>query len=216
MLLVLLVCVSALCLAGCGTPEDRAMVQDFVEDWVRSKKMHPINEDGGLSLEGVWNLGTRLVTGSTGDAETDAILDAYQVIDNMHRADKLMDEGRDARDASKMDQAIAMRPGDWTYRVSRAGLALEQGDVGQYNAQFDAARAGSQDKAPLWFVNESIGELEQVEDKVAMSGFSSSEQCRALYGSLAELYVQRADLTNSLKDREQAADVLVLRETCDQ
>jgi hypothetical protein len=213
-LLVLVACGLLLGLAGCGTAEDRAMVKDFIEDWVRSKKMHPIKEDGGFSWEGAWNLGTRIATGSVGDEETDAVLDAYEVIDTIHRADKLMDEGRDERDPSKMDQAIKMRPGDWTYRVSRAGLALEQGDLAQYSAQVDAAAQASQGKDPLWIANQHIGELEKVEDKLAMGGFTSADQCRQLYGALHDQYSQRADLTNSLADREQASDVLVLQATC--
>jgi hypothetical protein len=214
-LLVLVACGLLLCLAGCGTPEDRAMVKDFIEDWVRSKKMHPINEDGGISFEGIWNLGTRVVTGSVGDEETDAVLDAYEVIDNIHKADKMMDEGREERDASKMDQAIKMRPGDWTYRYSRAGLALEQGDLAQYNAQVAAAAEASQGKDPLWVANQHIGELEKVEDRLALGGFTSADQCRQLYGALYQQYNQRADLTNSSADRDQANDVLVLQGTCE-
>lgn len=213
-ILILLACVFALCLAGCGTPEDRAMVKDFIEEWVRSKKMHPINEEGGFDLEGIWNLGTRVVTGSTGDAEVDAVLDAYEVIDTMHKADNLMSEGSRDRDASKMDEAIAMRPGDWTYRVSRAALALEQGDIGLYKTQFNAARAGSQDKDPLWFIDQSTGELQQVEDQLAASGFTSNEQCRELYGAYADLYRQRANLTNAAQDWAQVDTALAQQAAC--
>lgn len=213
-ILVLLACVLVLPLAGCGTPEDRAMVKDFIEEWVRSKKMHPINEEGGVDLEGIWNLGTRVVTGSTGDAEVDAVLDAYEVIDTIHKADQLMAEGSRNRDASKMDEAITMRPGDWTYRVSRAALALEQGDIGQYKTQFDAARAGSQGKDPLWFIDQSAAELQQVETKLTTSGFTSNEQCRELYGAYADLYGQRANLTNAAQDWAQVDTALARQAAC--
>jgi hypothetical protein len=213
-LLVLVACGLLLALSGCGTAEDRAMVKDFVEDWVRSKEIHPINEEGGIDWQGAWNLGTRIVTGSVGDEETDAVLDAYQVIDTIHQADKLMDEGRDERDASKMDQAIKMRPGDWTYRVTRAGLALEQGDLTQYSAQVDAAAQASQGKDPLWVANQHIGEFEKVENKLATSGFTSADQCRQVYGALFDQYSRRAALTKSPDDQAKANDALARQSAC--
>jgi hypothetical protein len=190
------------------------MVQDFIEEWVRSKRMHPIDQDGSFDWEGAWNLGTRLATGSTGDAEVDAVLDAYEVIDTMHRADKLMTEGSRERDAATMDEAINMRPGDWTYRVSRAGLALEQGDIGLYQAQFDAARAGSLGRDPQWFIDQSIGEFQQVETRLMAGGFTSNEQCRELYGNLADLYSQRANLTNLAQDRALADTARAQQAAC--
>jgi hypothetical protein len=213
-LLVLLACGLVVFLVGCGTEEDRAMVKDFIEDWVRSKKMHPIDKEGNIDLEGIWNLGTRLVTGSVGDEETDAVLDAYEVIDNMHKADELMDEGVRDRDAGKMDQAINMRPGDWTYRVSRAGLALEQGDLAQYQSQYNAAQSASQGKDPVWVTTQSIGEFEQVEDTLGWQGFQNNDQCRELYGVLSRLYNQRADLTNSQEDRARAQGALTQQGGC--
>jgi hypothetical protein len=113
-----------------------------------------------------------------------------------------------------MDEAINMRPGDWTYRVSRAGLALEQADVALYKAQFDAARVASQGKDPLWFTAQSINELVEVEETLITTGFASNEQCRELYGTLADLYSQRANLTNTAQDRVGADTALARQAAC--
>jgi len=206
-LLTVLACLLALGLAACEfTPSDREMVRSFIEEWARSKDMHPVNKDGSLSLQGLWNAGSRLVTGRTGDDEADAVLDAYEVISNLHEADKLMDKGRQERDSAAMDQAVQRRPGDWTYRVSRAALALEQGDWATYEQQTASAAqiAGERDIDPLWYTNQSIRDLEPVQSNLAASGWPDKAQCIKLNQDLAAHYRQRHALTGSAADLAQA------------
>ena len=102
---VLLVCAVLLMLvSGCDlTLDDKAFIRSLAEDWMRSKNIHPLNEDGSPSLIGVYNLGRRAVGFSTGDKEADAVLDARDVISNLAEADKVMDEGRAIADAAGME-----------------------------------------------------------------------------------------------------------------
>ncbi|MBN1640748.1 MAG: hypothetical protein JXA09_05900 [Anaerolineae bacterium] len=212
-----LLCALAALLAACQfTPEDRDLVRSFVEDWARSRNMHPIKEDGGISLEGLWNAGTRYVTGSTGDAEADAVLDAYEVISNLHEADVLMDKGRQERDAGPMDQAIGRRPGDWTYRVSRAALALEQGDLDAYRAQTDAAYSIVDQRGidPVWYASQNIQDLQAVQDTLAAQGWPNREQCVQLNVALATYYKQRADLTGSEADSVASLAAAMTADAC--
>ena len=213
-ILVLLAFGLAICLAGCDVvEEDRALARDFIEEWVRSKNMHPVDEEGNVDVGGLINLGSRVLIGSTGDDETDAVINAYEVIDTLHKADELMAEGSRNRDASKMDEAIELRPGDWTYRVARAGLALEQGDVGQAVKQIEAAQIGGQGAPPLDFLDQSIAEFEKVENRIG-GKFKSDEQCFELYGGLASLYRERSTHTNSPEDRARADGALTQRDMC--
>ena len=213
-LLAVLLLGLALLLVGCDSPGDKALIEDFIESWMKSKQMHYADEEGNVDLVGIWNIGKRIVTGKSGDEETDAVLDAYQMIDQMHKADTLMDEGYDQRDADKMDQAIEMRPGDWTYRVARSGLALEQGDIDLYNEQFDAAQDGISDGQTLWFLNESIDEFEAVDTRYGGEHRLPQSQCIELYGRLADLYNSRAELTGSDQDRARANTARVQKEAC--
>jgi len=213
----LLACLLALGLAACQfTESDREMVRSFIEEWARSKNMHPVNEDGSLSLQGLWNAGSRIVTGRSGDEEADAVLDAYEVVSNMHEADKLMDKGRQERDPAAMDQAIQRRPGDWTYRVSRAALALEQGDWTTYSQQTGAAAqiVGERNIDPLWYTNQNIQDLEPVQATLAASGWPDKEQCIQLNQALATHYLQRYALTGAAADLAQVEAAKSLVAAC--
>jgi len=213
----LLACLLALGLAACQfTESDREMVRSFIEEWARSKNMHPVNEDGSLSLQGLWNAGSRIVTGRSGDEEADAVLDAYEVVSNMHEADKLMDKGRQERDPAAMDQAIQRRPGDWTYRVSRAALALEQGDWTTYSQQTGAAAqiVGERNIDPLWYTNQNIQDLEPVQATLAASGWPDKEQCIQLNQALATHYLQRYALTRAAADLAQVEAAKSLVAAC--
>jgi hypothetical protein len=105
-----------------------------------------------------------------------------------------------------MDQAIQRRPGDWTYRVSRAALALEQGDWTAYEQQAASAVqiAAERDIDPLWYTNQNIRDLEPVHDKLAASGWPDKAQCIKLNQELAIHYRQRHALTGSAADLAQA------------
>jgi len=53
-------------------------------------------------------------------------LDAADVVRAQEEADELAAAGTEERDLGKIDEAIALRPGDWSYHEQRAALLLGQ------------------------------------------------------------------------------------------
>ena len=118
-----LVFATAFVVVGCEEG-DEAFVRDFLLDWAAN---NPGSTLGGLIGVGEGN-------------EVTAALDALKEIDKVNKADALMEAGRKGKDPKKMDEAITLRPKDWTYRTSRAVLLLDLGSIGQYDANVKAAQ----------------------------------------------------------------------------
>ncbi|MBI4318813.1 MAG: hypothetical protein HY675_10005 [Chloroflexi bacterium] len=174
------------------TQGDVDLVIDFIEEWARYKKIHPTNADGGVNLEGVANIATREMGFSTGDEEADAAIDAGKVIHNLQEADKLMDEGRQNRDPAKMDEALKKRPDDWSYNLSRANLALEQGEMNTFYQHRDRSNdphASPRERSSR--AQQNISELEDLRRRLG-GDFSSGEQCQNLFFELGNAYGYRA------------------------
>ncbi len=179
---------------GCDglTPSDRALVRSFAEDWMRSRNMHPTNEDGSPNLVAALNIGRRAITGRSGNAEVDAVLDAYEVLSNLHEADKLMEQGRRDGDPDAMDQAIARRPEDWTYRTSRATLALASGDVESWQAQQDKAEeiVVERNIDPVWYHEQSLRDYDRLGADVL-----TNPQCKLILERVIYHRLQLVNLT---------------------
>jgi|GEM_PF-3047444 len=128
--------------AGCTefTAEDKAFVRSLAQEFLESKNMSPTNPDGSANLFGGVRFAAALV-GRSGDQEANALFGIYTSVSGVVEADKEMDEARANGDAAAMDQVIKSRPHDWTYRSSRAVLALAQGDMATYQAQGDSVYA---------------------------------------------------------------------------
>ncbi len=192
---------------GCEdwTPEDRDMVRSFAEDWLRSRDMHPLNADGSINWAATVNIGRRAATGHSGDPEVDAVLDAYDVLSNIHQADQLMEQGMEQGDAALMDQAIQRRPGDWTYRTSRAALALISGDETTYEAQQAQAEqiVAQNNMDPVWYHQQSIQALAGVAGEI-----ESASQCQAILTRMSLHYADLFDLTGNADYATQAESLL--------
>jgi len=191
-------------LAG-GDVLDRQLVIDWANEWARAKDINPRNEDGSINIMAGINLATRAAGRSTGDKDADAALDVFLVVKKINDADKLVDEGRKNNDAAPMDQAIAARPEDWTYRSARAALALDQGDLATAQAQY-----------PLWYANRSIDDLEN-----ATAGLTAADgpglsgaQCHAYWERMADLWRMRYDAGHNPGDQAAAAEALSNAEVC--
>lgn len=121
---------------GCGewTAQDKAFVKDLAQEWLRSKNMSPTDQDGSLDLVGSLRF-AQAALGRSSDEEANSVLGIYGAVSGVVAADKAMDEARASGDAAKMDAVIEDRPHDWSYRSSRAVLALAQGDMATYEQQ---------------------------------------------------------------------------------
>lgn len=114
------------CLTGC-TSAGQSILQAFVQDYIQTKWGVNLED---TSIEGKIAAGIqlgKLATG-TGNADAQAAFNTSMMLKNYAQAESLMAEGLANRDPNLMDQAIKLRPDDWSYNASRAMLAEEQGD----------------------------------------------------------------------------------------
>lgn len=65
-----------------------------------------------------------------------AALDGAEVVRAQEEADELAAAGTEQRNIDLIDQAIALRPGDWSYHDQRAALLLGQNDDAAAQASF--------------------------------------------------------------------------------
>jgi hypothetical protein len=188
-------------LNGC-MPGGKELAMAFVEEWMDDNNVNPTTPIG------VFNIGRRLASGSTGDTKADAALETVQMVQNFVAAEKLMDTGRKNHDSQAMDDAIKLRPKDWTYHVSRMTVALEKGDVQTAKAQYGTAGnlvSSEYSKTSLKYYNQGINELEDLRSK----GKWASNEARAYtYLRLADFYGARAVTTGSQQDREKSDALL--------
>src|SRR5207245_7802708 len=95
---------------------------------------------------------------------------------------------------------LALRPGDWRYRITKARMLLEVGDTHGFNLEMaDAAPVKSDDPAipketdqDHAIRNQKINELTAVEPTMA-ARFTSRSQCTELYGELRQDLRRRFD-----------------------
>jgi len=186
-------------LEGC-TQKDWQLLREWRDEWMEEHNLRVTDDQGEFDLGRAIGAGINYVV-SERDPEVEAVMNAYTVIDNINRSDKLMEEGRNNRDPDKMDQAIQNRPGDWTYRTSRGALAIEYGDVTTAQQQFAAADAivqqGSID--PVWYANQGISDLQSIP---GAEHINYGAPCRAYYEQIS--YYQ-AVLHQSATDPQEKA-----------
>jgi hypothetical protein len=178
---------------------DEAFVRDFMADWAFN---NPGSTVGGIFGVGEGN-------------EVTAALGALSTIDNVNKADALMDEGRELGSTEKMDEAIKLRPGDWTYRTSRAVLALDRGSLGRYDADVKAAQELSPDRTIGGkIVSGSDREVRQRYDELrpvahrlrqemdAGTRIADAERCVKIFGEMAAMAVQLQNAARTAADQE--------------
>lgn len=171
--------------AGCTdfTAEDKAFVKDLAMDWLESKGMRYENADGTPNVRGAANLAMAALIGS-GEDEVDAVLGIYGAVKGVVNADKAMDEARANGDAAAMDEVIASRPHDYTYRSSRAVLALAHGDMDSYEEQMRSF----EEIAKAQGVPQARQARQLIEDYRAIPVPDTGEQCTTKYMTLMNAY----------------------------
>lgn len=134
--------------------------------------------------------------GTSGIPEVDAVLEAKSQLDKIDQADKLVAEGRKEGDITKVEKAMAMRPGDWRYGYQAGALVLEQGDVDKAKEYFDNAGLGGQTSVSVRnpaiagedrvYPKEqyAIEVLEESRQKMQDRGWKSRAQCEFTYDQL--------------------------------
>lgn len=127
-------------LAAC---EDTSMIDFLAEmavEWAQEKKILKADnaidwiQVGSYQLQRAWD-------GTTGDSELDAALEAGPIVYNFHQADKLSEQGLAEGDTAKIDQAISMRPDDWSYYDKKAAVLIQQGNAADGYRQFEESES---------------------------------------------------------------------------
>jgi hypothetical protein len=129
--------------------EDTAMLDFLAEmavEWGQEKGILTAENTVDWIQVGAYQL-QRAVAGSTGDNELDAALEAGPVVHNFHQADKLSDQGLAEGDVDKIDQAINMRPDDWSYYDKKAAVLVIQGNATEAERSLEEAE---------WLVDDRI------------------------------------------------------------
>ena len=170
---------------GCDqwTQADTDFVKDLAQDWLRSRNMSPTDENGDVDYMGSVRFAQAAV-GRSDDDEANAVFGIYTSISGVIAADKAMDEARANGDAAKMDEVIADRPHDWSYRSSRAVLALAQGDTDTYQQQMQSFS----DIAAEQGVPEGRQARQLIEDYQTITVPDAGEPCTTKYMTLMNAY----------------------------
>jgi hypothetical protein len=193
---ILLLAVCILTLSGCGA-KDWADLIDIGKLWLTA---HGLADSQGNPDKVAIVKGTIL---GTGDPETDAVLEAGQVIKNYQEAEKLFDEGmNDAytkKDFTKIDAAINLRPGEYRYHSQRGMANMKNGNYDAALKDFDegdalAAKFGK--SAQLQANDTRIYSLQTYGSSVD----GEKERLKAL----SEAYQQRYQISNDPKDKQTA------------
>ena len=186
--------IMALLPSGCS-PEGRELAISFLREWAVEKDIDPGTTTGKL------NIAMRVMGGSTGDEAADAAIDGGRVIKNLVDADKLMDEGRESGDIGKVDEAIEMRPGDWTYRVSKSNIFLRQGDRDSWGKEFmkalEIAEKDNNKNTEIRFYEQYIDELEQMRIDLEWNGYKDNNHKFHIYDLLGWTYLMQYELTGN-------------------
>jgi len=121
--------------------EDTAMIEFLAEmavEWAREKQiLNDQNQVDWIEV-GLYQL-QRTATGTTGDNVLDAALEAGPVVYNFHQAEELSDQGLEEGNVDLIDQAINLRPDDWSYYDKKAAVLINQGNTQEAERNFEEA-----------------------------------------------------------------------------
>ncbi len=196
----------ALLAAACS--EDMALAQDFIRQWASD---HAV--EIGMAAAGL----------PSGDDYVDAAVQGGSVVKDIAEADALVAEGWEKGDTSKADEALKKRPNDWSVQLSRANMALRDGDVGTFDSltlsSLQKAQSGKNPTTSTYaYDRQAYADLLRVHDGIMGStatgfdAFRSRAQCVALYDRLKSLANEPQQFPERMSDWEKWAS---LRDACD-
>ncbi len=182
---------------GMDAKFDAVVVESFAMEWMLFK---------GLAAAGILS----------GD-EIQAIINIGDLIEKINKADDLMEKGRREKDVASMEEAMKLRPGDWTYQDSLANLALEKGNLALYqrhqNELLTKFSKDSSSPAAQRYFKQDLAEKEAIHR--ANSGkWTNGRQCAAVYDGLIANYKARPVATISMADQSALSGYTSLRSQC--
>lgn len=200
--------------SGC-TRQDWLDLVDIGRAWAQANNILDANGKPTWSTIGRATLGV-----STGDPSVDAAIDAGQVVKNFNEAEKLSEAGLQEQDINKVDQAIALRPKDYSYHNQRAAMLFFQDDQGGAQAEFGTADnlAQNMNKAAVVSNLESRAkylmlqhvtnenQLEQQGTDIDSTAYIYSDKEREYRSTLASTYKQLYELTGKAEYKQRYED----------
>ncbi len=194
-ILVTLILIMVLVHTGC-TKQDWLDLVDFGRSWAQS--------NGILNKEGkpTWStLGRATLGVSTGNDTVDAAIDAGLVVSNFTKAEKLSEAGVKEHDIDKVDQAIQLRPKDYSYRNQKAAMLFFQSDDANAQAEFSQANALSQSMNSSAYVRNIQSRIDNLKREYAIfeSKYDASDTISdAVFADRTEKY--KTTLAKSYKE----------------
>ncbi|HYF91972.1 MAG TPA: hypothetical protein VD969_06975 [Symbiobacteriaceae bacterium] len=128
----------SLLLTGCSDSDMRDLA-GIARIWAESHGL--VDSDGKPDY---FTVGMRVMGGSTGDEQADAVIDAGMTVKNFNDAEEKREQAIKEKDLKKLDAAISMRPKEFRYHNDRGAILLEQGKVNEAYDEFDKADALAQ------------------------------------------------------------------------
>lgn len=205
LLLAILILMTSL--ASC-TEGGKELLMGFVQEWINTKFDIDTTDTSLIGrAEAAVRIANLLTQRSTGNPDADAALGTVKMAMNYAQAESLMDQGRKKDDPALMDQAIQLRPDDWSYRVSRATLALKDDQLGIQDANLERAgelvRKENNKASALRYYTQQINEVEAYKNSGELDRDRLEAQAAA-YAQLYWSYYYRSQITNSPKDKQMA------------
>jgi Flp pilus assembly protein TadD len=119
-------------LTSCKDTGLAELAAEMALEWAQEKQLIKTGDDGSIRPDyvqiGAYEL-QRWMIGTTGDRRLDAALDVGPIAHSIRKADALAEEGMAQGDPAKLDEAIALRPYDWSYHDQKAAILAAQGNV---------------------------------------------------------------------------------------
>jgi hypothetical protein len=143
-------------LAACEDAESEFFLQ-LAADWATEKGLLSYSCTGSSPSDCEYDLnevalGAYITLGRMGAAFSpdgrgiNAALDGAEVVRRQEEADELAAAGTEQGNLDLIDQAIALRPDDWSYHEQRAALLLAQHDDSAAQASFAASETLVQER----------------------------------------------------------------------
>lgn len=195
-------------LTACESAEQEAFL-NFAVQWAVSKGLISLRCEGGGNQNCEYDLnegalGTYLTLGRVAnvfarDKSIGIALDAGDVVLKQEQADELVDKGAQEGDLDLIEQALQLRPDDWSYIDNKAAVQLANGDLEGADKSFEKSeeivksRAAGGEKCDVLYRNMLNHRISALETQIQRTQGQANAE---LHDRLAEAHDRLAALNS--------------------